>query len=396
MFMKNQLLVLGLAAGIFCLSGCRNDAIEEVVSFSVGEPTRTEFTFQAGLGSISLQASGSLAVTAESSAPEWCRVAVYDNSSVVYNVDTNRSDESRSATITVSADGFPSETFDISQGPLEGLLVNPTELTFSDEVTEISIEVIAACDYEVEWTENEDEVFTVKKSEDGSVLTFNSPLPGIYSKKGQVNLVPKLAEGVTLDGDGIVGISLDLPRMGTYKLLLGEWELVSDKRAEGVSPTKFTFEEKVYGESYNVYLEGIEKVEDEFPITITLEDGMALIRAGQQLGIADNYYYSAHFNYIGTNGTTYFGLTFDSDIYWAAEPELDDEARTVTLTFEDKGQAHGNKVDIWKFYASAGGYWGWTRCLYATKAPLVISKSYPNTDPDAGGDTGSDTGGTDN
>ena len=148
--------------------------------------------------------------------------------------------------------------------------------------------------------------------------------------------------------------------------------------------------------SYNVYLEGIEKVEDEFPITITLEDGMALIRAGQQLGIADNYYYSAHFNYIGTNGTTYFGLTFDSDIYWAAEPELDDEARTVTLTFEDKGQAHGNKVDIWKFYASAGGYWGWTRCLYATKAPLVISKSYPNTDPDAGGDTGSDTGGTDN
>ena len=261
--MKNQLLVLGLAAGIFCLSGCRNDAIEEVVSFSVGEPTRTEFTFQAGLGSISLQASGSLAVTAESSAPEWCRVAVYDNSSVVYNVDTNRSDEPRSATITVSADGFPSETFDISQGPLEGLLVNPTELTFSDEVTEISIEVIAACDYEVEWTENEDEVFTVKKSEDGSVLTFNSPLPGIYSKKGQVNLVPKLAEGVTLDGDGIVGISLDLPRMGTYKLLLGEWELVSDKREEGVSPTKFTFEEKVYGESYNVYLEGIEKVEDE-------------------------------------------------------------------------------------------------------------------------------------
>lgn len=396
MFMKNQLLVLGLAAGVFCLSGCRNDAIEEVVSFSVGEPTRTEFTFQAGLGSVALQASGSIEVTAESSAPEWCRVAVYDNSSVVYNVDTNRSAESRSATITVSADGFPSETFDISQGPLEGLIVTPTELSFSDEVTEISIEVIAACDYDIEWKENEDGVFTVKKSQDGKVLTFNSPLPGVYPKKGLVELVPKLSEGVTLDGDGIVGISLGLPRMGTYKLLLGEWDFVSDRRTDGTSPTKLTFTEKVYGESYNVYLEGVEKVEDEFPLTVTLEDGMALIRAGQQLGIEDNYYYTAHFNYIGPNGGTYFGLTFDSDIYWAAEPALDDDTRTVTLSFEDKGQAHGNQVDMLKFYANQGGLWTWTRCLYATQAPLVISKAYPDTDPGTGGDAGSGTGGTDN
>ena len=112
--MKRQFFLLCLTAGIIGISGCRNDALEEAVSFSIGEPTRTEFTFQAGLGSVSLQVSGSVSVTAESSAPEWCRVAVYDNSTVVYNVDTNRSEEQRSATVTISADGFPSESFDIN------------------------------------------------------------------------------------------------------------------------------------------------------------------------------------------------------------------------------------------------------------------------------------------
>ena len=112
--MKRQFFLLCLTAGIIGISGCRNDALEEAVSFSIGEPTRTEFTFQAGLGSVSLQVSGSVSVTAESSAPEWCRVAVYDNSTVVYNVDTNRSEEQRSATVTISADGFPSESSTLS------------------------------------------------------------------------------------------------------------------------------------------------------------------------------------------------------------------------------------------------------------------------------------------
>ena len=197
--MKRQFFLLCLTAGIIGISGCRNDALEEAVSFSIGEPTRTEFTFQAGLGSVSLQVSGSVSVTAESSAPEWCRVAVYDNSTVVYNVDTNRSEESRSATVTISADGFPSESFDIIQGPLAGLVVTPTELTFSDDETEISIEVIAACEYDIVEVENPDNTFSWEKSQDGSVITFSSPLPGVYAQEGQVNLVPKLAEGETLE-----------------------------------------------------------------------------------------------------------------------------------------------------------------------------------------------------
>ena len=393
--MKRQFFLLCLTAGIIGISGCRNDALEEAVSFSIGEPTRTEFTFQAGLGSVSLQVSGSVSVTAESSAPEWCRVAVYDNSTVVYNVDTNRSEESRSATVTISADGFPSESFDIIQGPLAGLVVTPTELTFSDDETEISIEVIAACEYDIVEVENPDKTFSWEKSQDGSVITFSSPLPGVYAQEGQVNLVPKLAEGETLDGDGIVPVTLTLPRMGTYKLLLGEWDLVSDQRAEGVSPTKITFAEKVYGESYNVYLEGVEKLEDEFPMTIELRDGLAVIPTGQELGVEDNFYYTAHYNYISPDGlNTYFGLTYDSDIYWAAEPELDDETQTVTLPFADMGLAHGNKVDILKFYANDGGLWKWTRCLYATRAPFVISKSYPDTTPGTDGEVSDDPAGS--
>lgn len=387
--MKRQFFLLCLTAGIIGISGCRNDALEEAVSFSIGEPTRTEFTFQAGLGSVSLQVSGSVSVTAESSAPEWCRVAVYDNSTVVYNVDTNRSEEQRSATVTISADGFPSESFDIIQGPLAGLVVTPTELTFSDDETEISIEVIAACEYDIVEVENPDKTFSWEKSQDGSVITFSSPLPGVYAQEGQVNLVPKLAEGETLDGDGIVPVTLTLPRMGTYKLLLGEWDVVSDVHQEGTSPTKIRFAEKVYDESYTVYLEGVEKIEDEFPIEVTLEDGLAVIRAGQQLGIADNYYYTLHYNYYHTSNVyaVYFALNPASDIYWSAEPQLDDDAETVTLSFEDRGQGHGNIADVMKIYANEGALWKWTQCLYATKAPLVISKSYPNTDPDTGGST---------
>ena len=198
--MKNQFLVFCLAAGIFCLSGCRNDALEEAVSFSLGEPSRTEFTYQAGLGSVEVRTTGSPEVTAESSAPQWCRVVVFDNSTVAYNVDTNRSDQSRTATITVSVEGVPSESFEITQSRFTGLLVTPNELTFSEEVTEISVEVISACEYDIMWDRNDENVFSVEKSSDGRVLTFRSPLPGVYSRQGELRLVPEPAEGESLPG----------------------------------------------------------------------------------------------------------------------------------------------------------------------------------------------------
>ena len=294
--MKRQFFLLCLTAGIIGISGCRNDALEEAVSFSIGEPTRTEFTFQAGLGSVSLQVSGSVSVTAESSAPEWCRVAVYDNSTVVYNVDTNRSEEQRSATVTISADGFPSESFDIIQGPLAGLVVTPTELTFSDDETEISIEVIAACEYDIVEVENPDKTFSWEKSQDGSVITFSSPLPGVYAQEGQVNLVPKLAEGETLDGDGIVPVTLTLPRMGTYKLLLGEY-LVD--QCENQKPTSVTFEAKEYGYSYNMYLNGVKGKDDkpiEYPVEVIFENEKVYIKTTQEMGNDGTDYYRLYFN----------------------------------------------------------------------------------------------------
>lgn len=394
--MKRQFFLLCLTAGIIGISGCRNDALEEAVSFSIGEPTRTEFTFQAGLGSVSLQVSGSVSVTAESSAPEWCRVAVYDNSTVVYNVDTNLSEEQRSATVTISADGFPSESFDIIQGPLAGLVVTPTELTFSDEETEISIEVIAACEYDIVEVENPDNTFSWEKSQDGSVITFSSPLPGVYAQEGQVNLVPKLAEGETLDGDGIVPVTLTLPRMGTYKLLLGEWNV---DRFASDDLTSVTFEEDVYGETYKVYLNGIENIET-LPLTVEYvadekeyENGRVFIRTAQKLGQIDSYYYNMHFNGTQNGGPTVIFSSERDDIAWAAEPVLDDETRTVSLSFKDSGLGRGSIAVTFALWRGPSGYFDFKENIVMTDY-FDISKGYPDTDPGTGGDIGEDGGET--
>ena len=396
MFMKNQFLVFCLAAGIFCLSGCRNDALEEVVSFSVGEPTRTEFTFQAGLGSISLQASGSLAVTAESSAPEWCRVAVYDNSSVVYNVDTNRSDQSRTATITVSVDGVPSESFEITQSRFTGLLVTPNELTFSEEVTEISVEVISACEYDIMWDRNDENVFSVEKSSDGRVLTFRSPLPGVYSRQGELRLVPEPAEGESLPGAEEVVISLDLPRMSSYRIMLGEWKV---DRFSNNDITSVTLEEDIYGETYRLYLNGIDKVED-LPLIADYvadehgyENGRVFIRTAQKMGVLDSEYYNLHFNGTINNVGTYIFSTENDNIAWAAEPVLDDETETISLSFADSGLGRGSVAVSFVIWRGTSGYFDFKENLVSTDV-FEISKGYPETDPAAGEDTGTD--GTDN
>lgn len=380
--MKRQFFLLCLTAGIIGISGCRNDALEEAVSFSIGEPTRTEFTFQAGLGSVSLQVSGSVSVTAESSAPEWCRVAVYDNSTVVYNVDTNRSEESRSATVTISADGFPSESFDIIQGPLAGLVVTPTELTFSDDETEISIEVIAACEYDIVEVENPDKTFSWEKSQDGSVITFSSPLPGVYAQEGQVNLVPKLAEGETLDGDGIVPVTLTLPRMGTYKLLLGEY-LVD--QCENQKPTSVTFEAKEYGYSYNMYLNGVKGKDDkpiEYPVEVIFENEKVYIKTTQEMGNDGTDYYRLYFNG-SQNGSGWFvwwGESYKETLKWSAEPQLDDASETITLAFADSGEGRGNVAQ--QLNIRVGGPNGdLPGDSYIQTEHLTISKSYPDTDP---------------
>ena len=380
--MKRQFFLLCLTAGIIGISGCRNDALEEAVSFSIGEPTRTEFTFQAGLGSVSLQVSGSVSVTAESSAPEWCRVAVYDNSTVVYNVDTNRSEESRSATVTISADGFPSESFDIIQGPLAGLVVTPTELTFSDDETEISIEVIAACEYDIVEVENPDNTFSWEKSQDGSVITFSSPLPGVYAQEGQVNLVPKLAEGETLDGDGIVPVTLTLPRMGTYKLLLGEY-LVD--QCENQKPTSVTFEAKEYGYSYNMYLNGVKGKDDkpiEYPVEVIFENEKVYIKTTQEMGNDGTDYYRLYFNG-SQNGSGWFvwwGESYKETLKWSAEPQLDDASETITLAFADSGEGRGNVAQQLNIRVG-GPNGGLPGDSYIQTEPLTISTSYPDTDP---------------
>lgn len=380
--MKRQFFLLCLTAGIIGISGCRNDALEEAVSFSIGEPTRTEFTFQAGLGSVSLQVSGSVSVTAESSAPEWCRVAVYDNSTVVYNVDTNRSEEQRSATVTISADGFPSESFDIIQGPLAGLVVTPTELTFSDEETEISIEVIAACEYDIVEVENPDNTFSWEKSQDGSVITFSSPLPGVYAQEGQVNLVPKLAEGETLDGDGIVPVTLTLPRMGTYKLLLGEY-LVD--QCENQKPTSVTFEAKEYGYSYNMYLNGVKGKDDkpiEYPVEVIFENEKVYIKTTQEMGNDGTDYYRLYFNgpQNGSGWFIWWGESYKETLKWSAEPQLDDASETITLAFADSGEGRGNVAQ--QLNIRVGGPNGdLPGDSYIQTEHLTISKSYPDTDP---------------
>ena len=187
-------ILLFVVTGVLALTGCQSD--EEggsVNAISLGAPSKTQFDHRGGLGSVDVYA-GNKTVTAESSNPEWCPVTVFDNRTIAFNLYENLGDKERTATVTVSAEGLPSEQFSVTQDRLKGLVITPTTLNFTSDRRTISVEIIASCAYEIVAEANPDETFSWKKSADGKVVDFTSKDPGNYEVDGRVLFVPEAGE----------------------------------------------------------------------------------------------------------------------------------------------------------------------------------------------------------
>lgn len=362
--MKKFLLFVMMGALGF--SACTKDGDgDSVTSITLGTPSKTAFDYKGGLGSVEVYA-GNKTVTAESSAPDWCRVTVFDNKSVAFNLYQNSDpNNERSATITVKAEGLPSVHFDVTQDRLRGIIVSPTVVNFSSEQLTQSIEVLASGDYTIVADVNPDNTFTWEKSANGRTITFSSQDPGFYVVEGRVSLVPEEGEGEP------VAITLLLEKMSTYDLLLGEWKV---NRADDAGElTRIIFTEKVWGYTYNTYFKGIDYV-GEYPFTMEYVDGEIFLPTGQSLGYDGSYYYTMHFNG-PKDGSGWYIWSSPGVCSWVATVDIDELTRTINLSFADSSGGYGAQAQSMVLWQCTGAYFSFTTNFYGTDH-LDISKTY--------------------
>ena len=351
--------------GALGFTACTKDGDgDSVTSITLGTPSQTAFDYKGGLGSVEVYA-GSKSVTAESSAPDWCRVTVFDNKSVAFNIYQNSDpNNERSATITVKAEGLPSVHFDVTQDRLRGIIVTPSVLNFTSDQLTRSVEVLSSGDYTIVSDVNPDETFTWSKSANGRSVTFSSQDPGFYVVEGRVSLVPEEGEGEP------VTITLLLEKMSTYDLLLGEWEVTT---TDDEKLTRVIFTEKVWGYTYNVYLQGIPQVGDNYPVTMEYIDGKVYLPTGQSLGFDGTYYYTLHFN--GRNsGSGWNTWTAPGACSWVSDVNVDELTRKITLSFADSSGGYGYQAEDLTFWKCKGGYFSFStgeNIFYTTKLDIV-------------------------
>lgn len=362
-------ILLFVVMGVLALTGCQSDEDGGSVSaISLGTPSKTQFDHRGGLGSVDVYA-GNKTVTAVSSNPEWCPVTVFDNRTIAFNLYENLGDKERTATVTVSAEGLPSEQFSVTQDRLKGLVITPTTLNFTSDRRTISVEIIASCAYEIVAEANPDETFSWEKSADGKVVDFTSKDPGNYEVDGRVLFVPEEGEPVS--------VTLRLERMDTYEFLLGEWNL-DTPFSDGVSKdavSKIVLAQDIKGYTYKVYFIGAKGVGDLYPATAQYLDGAVVLRTKQELGNDGTNFYSLHYN--GTqNGSGTYIFNAYQNVAWSARPQYDDLAGKVTLDFADDGQGQGSVAVTFNIFNCAGNYYqGWTELILRTNH-LSISKNY--------------------
>lgn len=355
--------------GVLGLAGCQNDEDNgSANAITLGTPSKTQFDYRGGLGSVDVYA-GERSVTAESSAPDWCPVTVFDNRTVAFNLYENLGDKERTATIVVSAEGLPSEQFSVTQEPLKGIIVSPETLNFTSDRRTISVEVIASCDYQIVGESNPDDTFSWKKSANGKVVDFTSKDPGNYAVEGRVSFVPEEGEPVS--------VTLRLERMDTYEFLLGEWNL-DTPFSDGVSKgavSKIVLAQDIKGYTYKVYFIGAKGVGDLYPATAQYLDGAVVLRTKQELGNDGTNFYSLHYNGSQNGSGTYIFNAYQN-VAWSARPQYDDLAGKVTLDFADDGKGQGSVAVTLNIFNCAGNYYqGWTELILRTDH-LTISKNY--------------------
>ena len=129
------------------------------------------------------------------------------------------------------------------------------------------------------------------------------------------------------------------------------------------------------------------------------EETEGFLRHLQELGVVDSHYYSLHYNGLINNVGVYIFSGDNNNIAWAAEPVLDDATQSVSLSFYDSGLGAGYVATTFCLWRCVSSYYNFNTSgseaivWIEGDGNMQISKSYPDTDPDAGEDG---TGETDN
>ena len=114
------------------------------------------FTSNGGVGTIEVNRKD---IQVESTQPDWLKVSVFE-STILFNVWSNSSDQERTGSVLIRAEGSPDLSVTVSQAAFHGINVTPTSLTFSDTQQEQSVAVVASGEFSIEFTENPSEVFS--------------------------------------------------------------------------------------------------------------------------------------------------------------------------------------------------------------------------------------------
>lgn len=298
----------------------------------------------------------------ESTQPDWLKVSVFE-STILFNVWSNSSAQERTGSVLIRAEGSPDLTVTVSQAAFHGINVTPTSLTFSDDVSELSVAVVASGDFTVDFTENPGNIFSYAVENEHMVKFAISRAQGRESFSGRAVITPS-------DGAEPVVVSLYLPKKSVYDYLLGTWEVASNA-AQDTYP--MTFRVKESQSSYYVYVDapGLKA----FPFVAEFVNGNVKISAGQELGTDGTTYYTLHFNG-PLNGSGTYILDTPGRVAVEAVPIFDEGAGKISLTFTDNGQGKEYVARDMMFWGCASYFLYRQGSRIAQYTNLTLRKSY--------------------
>ena len=353
--MKRTIILMAALSFLLMGGACTKQSSPAALDLkSVSSET---FTSDGGVGTIEVNRKD---VQVESTQPDWLKVSVFE-STILFNVWSNSSAQERTGSVLIRAEGSPDLSVTVSQAAYHGINVTPTSLTFSDDVSELSVAVVASGDFTVDFTENPGNIFSYAVENEHMVKFAVSRAQGRESFSGRAVITPS-------DGADPVVVSLYLPKKSVYDYLLGTWEVASNA-AQDTYP--MTFKVKESQSSYYVYVDasGLKA----FPFVAEFVNGNVKISTGQELGTDGTTYYTLHFNG-PMNGSGNYILNTPGRVAVEAVPIFDEDAGKISLTFIDNGQGKEYAARDMVFWC-AKKYWGFESKI-AQYTNLTLKKSY--------------------
>lgn len=353
--MKRTIFLMTILSFLLLGGACSKQTSPE--SLELKSVSAETFTSNGGVGTIEVNRKD---IQVESTQPDWLKVSVFE-STILFNVWSNSSDQERTGSVLIRAEGSPDLSVTVSQAAFHGINVTPTSLTFSDTQQEQSVAVVASGEFCIEFTENPSEVFSYE------VINNNLVKFSVSKAQGRENIAGRAIISLADESESAV-ISLYLPKKSVYDYLLGTWEVTNNSAA---SRYPMTFKIKESQSSYFVYLDapGIK----DFPFVAEFINGNVKINTAQEMGNDGVTYYNMHFNGpINGQGTYIFNTP--GRVAVEAVPVFDEATGKISLTFTDNGQGMGSVARDMVFWCGKK-YWSFESQV-AAYTNLTLQKSY--------------------